>query len=184
MPKNQRLQKRYLGLASIFLARFFHWILVSSIAGQLAVAGSASAEDFSRYVVSGSGKYLFATVDTHESSPVHRVFVFETDHPEQKAIISDDFQGKGFAGVYCSPDESWLCVNLGVGVHGAECHLCKQIAGRRFAEVTTPDINIEIKSLFERTAAGSTFDAAYGLYWKEDALVLLASGRSDKNGSI
>lgn len=178
MPNNQRPQK------SSLAARFFFWILVSFITGQLAAAGSASAEDFSSYVVSGSGKYLFATVDTHDGSPVHRVFVIETDHPEEKTIVGDDFQGKGFAGVYYSPDERWLCVNLGVGVHGAECHVFKHIAGRRFAEITTPDVNTEIKSLFERTAAGSTFDAAYGLYWKQDSLVLIASGRSNENGSI
>jgi hypothetical protein len=158
-----------------------------SVVGQTpssSATSAGSAEDFSSYVVSASGKYLLATVDNQQSPPLHRIFLIETDHPNEKTIIGDDFQGKGFAGIYCSPEDHWLCVNLAVGVHGAECHLFKHVAGRRFAEVTTPDINTEIKKLFERTAAGSTFDAVYGLYWKGDTLVLIATGRSDKNGSL
>jgi hypothetical protein len=209
MANNQRLQKRAPGLVPIFLdaslsllrvrgaatphphgrvrmnmVRFSLWVLVSFITGLLTAAGFASGEDFSNYAVSASGKYLFATVDAQGSCPVHRVLVIETDYPEQKTIVGDDFRGKGFAGIYSSPDEDWLCVNLAVGVHGAECHVFKHMAGRRFAEVTNPDLNAEIKSLFERTPASSTFDAAYGLYWREDSLVLIASGRSDRNGSI
>ena len=142
-------------------------------------------ETFSDYVVSESGHYLFATVDSHQDPPVHRVFVIETANPEQKSAIGDDFQGKGFAGIYCSKDERWLCVNLGVGVHGAECYLFKHVDERRFDELNTADLNAKIKSTFESSARpGFTFDSVYGQYWKDDSLVLVANGRGQKDGNF
>jgi hypothetical protein len=146
---------------------------------------AASTENFSQYIVSESGRYLFAAVDSHQDPPLHRIFVIETADPDQKTVIDDDFQGKGFAGIYCSKDERWLCVNLGVGVHGAECHLFKQVAERRFDELNTADINAKIKSTFESSASpGFTFDAVYGQYWKDDSLVLVANGRGQKDGTF
>jgi hypothetical protein len=146
---------------------------------------AASADNFSDYVVSETGRYLFAIVDSHQNPPVHRIFVIETGDPEQKSAIGDDYQGKGFAGIYCSKDEQWLCVNLGVGVHGAECHLFKHIAERRFDELNSAEINTKIKSLFESSASpGFTFDAVYGQYWKDDSLVLVANGRGQKDGNF
>jgi hypothetical protein len=145
---------------------------------------AASAQNFSQYVVSESGRYLFATVDSHQDPPVHRVFVIETEHPDHRTAIGDDYQGKGFAGIYCSKDEQWLCVNLGVGVHGAECHLFKHGVERRFDELNTADINAKIKSMFESGARpGFTFDAD-GQYWKDDSLVLTANGRGQKDGNF
>lgn len=142
-------------------------------------------ETFSDYVVSESGHYLFATVDSHQDPPVHRVFVIETANPEQKSAIGDDFQGKGFAGVYYSKDERWLCVNLGVGIHGAGCYLFKHVAERRFDELNTADLNAKIKSTFENSARpGFTFDSVYGQYWKDDSLVLVANGRGQKDGNF
>ena len=151
----------------------------------IARSNAASAENPSNYVVSWSGRYIFATVDSHQDRPVHRVFVIETAHPDLKSVIGDDYQGKGFAGVYCSKDDRWLCVNLGVGVHEAECHVFKHMVERRFDELDTADINAKIKSSFESGAGpGFTFDAAYGEYWKGDSLVLLASGRGQKEGNF
>jgi hypothetical protein len=146
---------------------------------------AASTESFSQYVVSESGRHLFATLDSHQDPPLHRVFVIETEHPDQRTAVGDDFQGKGFAGVYCSKDERWLCVNLAIGVHGAECHLFKHVGERRFDELNTTDINAKIKSIFESGAApGFTFDAVYGQYWKNDSLVLVANGRGQKDGTF
>jgi hypothetical protein len=151
----------------------------------IARSNAAFTEHPSNYVVSWSGRYIFATVDSQQDPPVHRVFVIETAHPDLKSVIGDDYQGKGFAGVYCSKDDRWLCVNLGVGVHGAECHVFKHIVERRFDEFNSTDINGKIKSIFESTAGpGSTFDAVYGQYWKNDSLVLLASGRVQKDGNF
>jgi hypothetical protein len=146
---------------------------------------AASAENFSDYVVSESGRYLFATVDSHQDPPVHQVFVIDIANPDQKSVIGDDYQGKGFAGIYCSKDERWLCVNLGVGVHGAECYLFKQVVEGRFDELNTTDINAKIKSTFESSASpGFTFDAVYGQYWRDDSLVLVANGRGQKDGNF
>jgi hypothetical protein len=151
----------------------------------IARSNAASTEHPSNYVVSWSGRYIFAIVDSQQDPPVHRVFVIETADPDLKSVIGDDYQGKGFAGVYCSKDDRWLCVNLGVGVHGAECHVFKHVVERRFDELKSTDINGKIKSIFESTAGpGSTFDAVYGQYWKNDSLVLLASGRIQKDGNF
>ena len=160
--------------------------LLLSAASQATVASdSTSAAEFSNYVVSWSGDLLFVTSESHEDPPLHRVFVIETAHPDQRSAIGGDYDGKGFAGVYCSPDQKWLCVNVGIGVHGAECHLFKHSAQRRFEEITAPDINAQAKSLFASTAdPGFTFDAVYGLYWSKDALVLVASGRGQKNDTL
>jgi hypothetical protein len=165
---------------------FKTWQALAMMAVLLTARGNAaSSEDPSNYVVSWSGRYIFAAVDSQQDPPVHRVFVTETTHPDLKSVIGDDYQGKGFAGVYCSKDDRWLCVNLGVGVHGAECHVFKHIVERRFDELNTADINAKIKSSFESSAGpGFTFDAAYGEYWKEDSLVLLASGRGQKEGNF
>jgi hypothetical protein len=150
-----------------------------------AASGAVSTENFSNYVVSWTGKYLFATVDTHQDPSLHQVFVIETEHPDQRTVIGDDYQGKGFAGIYCSKDERWLCVNLGVGVHAAECHIFKHVVERRFDKLNTTDINAKIKSLFESSASpGFTFDAVYGQYWKDDSLVLVANGRGQKDGNF
>jgi hypothetical protein len=155
--------------------------LLLSAASHAAVASdSTSATDVSSYVVSWNGDLLFVTSESHEDPPLHRVFVIETAHPDQRTAIGDDYEGKGFAGVYCSSDEKWLWVNVAIGVHGAECHLFKHSAERRFEP--TPDINAKAKSLFESSAdPGFTFDAVYGLYWGEKGLVLVASGRGQKN---
>ena len=155
--------------------------LLLSAAGHLTVASdSTSATEFSNYIVSWSGDLLFVTSESHEAPPIHRVFVIETAHPDQRTAIGDDYEGKGFAGVYCSPDEKWLCVNVGIGVHGAACHVFEHSADRRFEP--SPDINAKAKSLFESGAnPGFTFDAVYGLYWSEKGLLLLASGRGQKN---
>jgi hypothetical protein len=151
----------------------------------IARSNAASTEHPSNYVVSWSGRYIFATVDSQQDPPVHRVFVIETAHPDLKSVIGDDYQGKGFAGVYCSKDDRWLCVNLGVGVHGAECHVFKQIVERRFDELDTAGINAKIKSIFESSAGpGFSFDAVYGQYWRNDSLVLVASGRGQKDGNF
>ena len=165
---------------------FKTWQGLAMMAALLTARGNAgSTDDPSNYVVSWSGRHIFATVDSHQDPPVHRVLVIETAHPDLKSVIGDDYQGKGFAGVYCSRDDQWLCVNLGVGVHGAECHVFKHIVERRFDELNTADINAKIKSSFESNAGlGFTFDAVYGEYWKEDSLVLLASGRGQKEGNF
>jgi hypothetical protein len=164
-------------IRTLFLALFFSGASHSTVASD-----STSATEFSNYVVSWSGDLLFVTSESQKDSPIHRVFVIETAHPDQRTAIGDDYEGKGFAGVYCSSDEKWLCVNLGFGVHGAACHVFKHSAERRFEEITNPDINAEAKSLFESTAdSGFTFDAVYGLYWREKGLVLAASGRGQKN---
>jgi hypothetical protein len=161
-------------------------VALAALSALLTLDGyTASTENFSQYIVSESGRYLFASVDSHQNPPLHRVFVIQTEHPDQKTAIGDDFQGKGFAGIYCSKDERWLCVNLGIGVHGAECHLFKQVAERRFDELNTTDINAKIKFAFESSASpGFTFDAVYGQYWKDDSLVLTANGRGQKDGTF
>jgi uncharacterized protein YecT (DUF1311 family) len=165
---------------SLFLA-----LLLSAAGGSVIASDSAVGADFSNYVVSWSGDYLFATIDTHDATPVHRVFVIETAHPDQRTAIGDDYESKGFAGVYCSKDEQWLCVNVAFPVHRVECHVFKHVGDRRFDEVTTPDINAKAKLIFENTArSGTTFDAVYGQYWKEDLLVLFASGRQEKHGDF
>jgi hypothetical protein len=151
----------------------------------LLTSHATPVETFSDFVVSESGHYLFATVDSHQDPPVHRVFVIEIANPEQKSAIGDDFHGKGFAGIYCSKDERWLCVNLGVGIHGAGCYLFKHVAERRFDELNTADLNAKIKSEFESSAnPGFTFDSVYGQYWKENSLVLVANGRGQKDGNF
>jgi hypothetical protein len=159
--------------------------LVAMTALLIAGSNAASAENPSNYVVSWSGRYIFATVDSHQDPQVHRLFVIETAHPDLKSVIGDDYQGKGFAGVYCSRDDRWLCVNLGVGVHGAECYVFKHVVERRFDGLNSADINARIKSIFESSAGpGFTFDAVYGQYWKNDSLVLVASGRGQKDGTF
>lgn len=168
---------------AVAVRSFFLALLLSTASHSAVASDSTSATEFSDYIVSWSGDLLFATVESHENPPIHRVFVIETAHPDQRTAIGNDYDGKGFAGVHCSSDEKWLCVNVGIGVHGAACHLFKQSAERRFEEITTPDINAKVTSLFESTAApGFTFDAVYGLYWSEKGLVLAASGRGQKNG--
>ena len=167
---------------SAVIKSFFLPLLLSAASHSAVASDSASATEFSNYVVSWNGDFLFATSESHENPPLHRIFVIETAHPDQRTAIGGDYDGKGFAGVYCSADEKWLCVNVAVGVHGAECHLFKLSAGRRFDEIITPDINAKAKSLFASTAGpGFTFDAVYGLYWNEKALVLVASGRGQRN---
>ncbi len=157
--------------------------LLLSAASHSTVAGdSTSTTEFSNYVVSWSGDWLFATSESHEDPTLHRVFLIETAHPDQRTAIGGDYEGKGFAGIYCSADEKWLCVNIGIGVHGAECHVFKHSAERQFEEIITPDINAKAKSLFASTADPEfTFDAVYGLYWTKEALILVASGRGQKN---
>jgi hypothetical protein len=167
---------------SAVIRSFFLALLLSAASHSTVASDSTSATDFSNYVVSWSGDLLFATSESHETPPLHRVFVIETAHPDQRTAIGDDYDGKGFAGVYCSSDEKWLCVNVGIGVHGAECHVFKHSVQRRFEEIIAPDINAKAKSLFASTAdPGFTFDAVYGLYWSEKSLVLVASGRGQKN---
>jgi hypothetical protein len=167
---------------SAVIRSFFLALLLSAASHSTVASDSTSATDFSNYVVSWSGDLLFATSESHENPPLHRVFAIETAHPDRRTAIGDDYDGKGFAGVYCSSDEKWLCVNVGIGVHGAECHVFKHSVERRFEEITTPDINAKAKSLFASTAGpGFTFDAVYGLYWNEEALVLVASGRGQRD---
>jgi hypothetical protein len=157
-------------------------LLLSAASHSTLGSDSTVATEFSNYVVSWTGDLLFAASESHADPPLHRVLVIETAHPDQRTVIGGDYDGKGFAGVYCSADEKWLCVNVGIGVHGAECHVFKHSAERRFDEITTPDINAKAKSLFASTAdPGFTFDAVYGLYWTKEALVLVASGRGQKN---
>jgi hypothetical protein len=155
-------------------------LLLSAASHATVASDSTSATEFSSYVVSWNGDLLFVTSESHEDPPLHGVFVIETAHPDQRTAIGDDYEGQGFAGVYCSSDEKWLCVNVGIGVHGATCHVFKHNAERRFEP--TADINAKAKSLFESSAdPGFTFDAVYGLYWGEKGLVLVASGRGQKN---
>ncbi|MBV8216791.1 MAG: hypothetical protein JOZ08_26535 [Verrucomicrobia bacterium] len=188
MPNQKQQPSNTIGSTLFCMSRVVSFLflpLLLFVPGSTIASDSTSENDFSNYVVSWSGDNLIATIDTHESAPVHRVFFIETAHPDQKTAIGGDYDGKGFAGVYFSADEKWLCVNVGIGVHGAECHVFKHGAERRFEELTTPDINATAKSLFE-TAAGPefTFDAVYGLYWSGETLVLMASGRGQKNDKI
>src|ERR1700722_13153681 len=164
-------------IKSSFLA-----LLLSAASHSTVASDSTSATESSNYVVSWTGDLLFATSQPHANPPLHRVLAIETAHPDQRTAIGDDYDGKGFAGVYCSADEKWLWVNVGIGVHGAECYVFKRSAERQFDEITTPDINAKAKSLFASTAdPGFTFDAVYGLYWNKEAMVLVASGRGQKN---
>jgi len=168
---------------SAVIRAFFVALLLSAASQATVASDSTSATEFSDYVVSWSGDLLFVTFESHDDPPLHRVFAIETAHPDQRTAIGDDYLGKGFAGVYCSSDEKWLWVNVGIEVHGAVCHVFKHSAERRFEP--TPDINAKVKSLFESTAEpGFEFDAVYGLYWGEKGLVLVASGRGQKNDKL
>jgi len=153
-----------------------------------AAGDSAFTDDSTDYVVSWSGRYLFAVIDdSRKNPPLHRIFLVETAHPDQRTVIGD-YECKGFAGVYCSTDEQWLSVNVAFPVHRGECHVFKNVAEHRFVEVAKPKINDTVQSIFERNAKNHfsffTFDTVSGLYWKGDTLILLASDRGRNNGDF
>ncbi len=109
--------------------------LLLSAASQVTVASdSTSAAEFSNYVVSWSGDLLFVTSESHEDPPLHRVFVIETAHPDQRTAIGGDYDGKGFAGVYCSriKNGSGLMLGLGSTVRNVTCsNIAPNVDSRR-----------------------------------------------------
>jgi hypothetical protein len=109
----------------IFLGILFYLVTSTYATDQ------STEEESTSYTVSPTGKYLFAT--TYST-----LYVIETDHPQDRTEIGqEDFVegGKGFGGIYCSPNEEWLCVNFFPGVHETECHLFHHISDGRFDEI-------------------------------------------------